>query len=400
MRFFASTAKGLEGLLAEELRAFGAAAVEPTRAGVAFEGGLEVGYRSCLWSRVASRILLPLGSFEARTPEQLYAGVHAIAWARHIPPRRTLAVDGSSVQSAIAHSHYAALKTKDAIVDRVRAARRTRPDVDVEQPDVRINLHLHRDRATLSIDLSGESQHRRGYRARRAPAPLKETLAAGVLLLSDWPRRAAAREPFLDPMCGSGTLAVEAAMMAGDVAPGLRRQHIGSAGWSGHDAALWKCLRDEAIERARAVARLRSPILGYDADPGAVRAAEQSAARAGLHGRVQFATRQLTDCVPPQGLAAGVIVTNPPYGIRLGREAALGDVYEQLGDVLRRRFLGWTAFVLTGSAPLAKRIGLRSERRTPLWNGAIECRLLEFPISAEPVRKGAGPRWRAAAHRD
>ncbi|MEO8605445.1 MAG: THUMP domain-containing protein [bacterium] len=394
MRFFATAAKGVEALVADELSSFGAADVEPTRAGVSFAGDLEVAYRAVLWSRVASRILLPLASFSAPSPQALYEGVGAIDWAAHVATRRTIAVDASTSESAIAHSHYAALKTKDAIVDQLRARRGTRPDVDVERPDVRVNVHLNRDRATVSLDLSGAAQHRRGYRDKRAAAPLKESLAAAVLLLADWPARAAARQPLLDPMCGSGTLVLEAALIAGDIAPGLRRAHFGCVGWAGHDAGLWTRLRSEADERAAAAPRRRAAIFAGDADARAVRAAETNAQHAGLHGRVRFAPLPLADCAPPPGAAAGVVVTNPPYGFRLGEEAQLGPLYAQLGDVLRRQFLGWTAFVLTGNSALAKRIGLRSSRRVPLWNGAIECRLLEFAISAAPVREVAGPHWR------
>ena len=394
MRFFATCARALEPLLADELRSFGATAVEPIRAGVGFEGELEVAYRACLWSRVASRILLPLKAFEAKTPQALYAGVQRIDWSKHLDPRRTLAVDCSTSQSAIDHSHYAALKTKDAIVDQLRARHGTRPSIDVERPDVRVNVHLNRDRATVSIDLSGESQHRRGYRVKGAAAPLKETLAAAVLLLADWPRRAAAREPLVDPMCGTGTLLTEAAQIAGDVAPGLRRAHFGCVGWGGHDASLWAQLRQDAEQRARAGARRRPQILGYDADPRAVRAAADNAARAGLADRIRVERRTLADCAPPAGAAAGLLVTNPPYGVRLGEEERLGTLYAELGDVMRHRFLGWTGCVLTGSSALAKRIGLRPARRIPLWNGALECRLLEFPISAAPVKESGGPKWR------
>jgi len=322
----------------------------------------------------------------------LYDGVAAVDWQQHVAPNRTIAVDASVSQSAIDHSHYAALKTKDAIVDRLRARRGTRPDVDVERPDVRINLYLNRDAATLSLDLSGSAAHRRGYRDTRAAAPLKESLAAAILLLADWPARAAARQPLVDPMCGSGTLLLEAALIAGDIAPGLRREHVGCVGWAGHDAALWARLRAEAEERAHVAARRRAAIAGSDSDARALRAAETSAQRAGVHGRVRFTHQRLADCTPPA--SAGVVVTNPPYGVRLGDAAQLGALYAQLGDVLRHRFLGWTAFVLTGSSALAKRIGLRSARRVPLWNGAIECRLLEIQISAAPVRDDGGPRWR------
>ncbi len=394
MRFFATTARALDALLADELTALGAQELEVGRAGVAFSGTLEIAYRACLWSRVASRVLLPLAAFDAASPEALYAGVQRVDWTRHLAPGRTLAVDCHLAQSAITHSHFAALKTKDAIVDQLRSRRGARPDVDVERPDVRVNLHLHRDRATVSIDLSGASQHRRGYRGRDAAAPLKETLAAAVLLLAGWPARAAARAPLVDPCCGSGTLAIEAALIAGDIAPGLRRAHAGCVGWAGHDAALWARLRAEADERARAGARRRPQILASDVDARSVRAAEASAERAGVGGRIRFAVRPLADVAPPAGAPPGVLVTNPPYGVRLGERERLAALYAELGDVLRRRFLGWTGYVLTGSSELAKRIGLRPARRIPLWNGAIECRLLELPISTTPVQEPHGPAWR------
>lgn len=394
MRFFATCARELESLLADELTALGATRVEASRAGVDFDGTLEIAYRACLWSRVASRVLLPLRAFDAPTPQALYAGVQRIDWTEHIAPGRTLAVDCVAAQSRISHSHFAALKTKDAIVDQLRTRRGKRPDVDVERPDVRVNVYLFRDEATVSIDLSGESQHRRGYRAKGAPAPLKENLAAAVLLLAGWPARAAANAPLMDPMCGSGTLVIEAALMAADAAPGLHRTQAGCVGWAGHDAALWKRLITEAEERARAGAERRSLIVGCDAEPRAVHAAEAAARRVGLSGRIRFSQRPLSDCAPPEGAPPGVLVVNPPYGVRLGDEAELGSLYAELGDIMRRRFLGWNCFVLTGNAALAKRIGLRPARRMPVYNGALECRLLEFPISAEPVKESGGPRWR------
>jgi 23S rRNA (guanine2445-N2)-methyltransferase / 23S rRNA (guanine2069-N7)-methyltransferase len=398
MNFFATTAKGMETLLAGELRELGGAAVEERRAGVAFQGALEVAYRACLWSRVANRILLPLASFDAPTPEALYAGVGAIGWGDHIGRGRTLAVDCSTSRSRIDHSHYAALKTKDAIVDQLRARRGARPDVDTARPDVRVNVYIHADRATVSVDLSGESQHRRGYRAAGATAPLKENLAAAILLLADWPQRARAGWPLLDPMCGSGTILLEAALIAGDVAPGLRRDYFGCTGWRGHDPALWSRLRREAEARAAQGLRRLPPMRGDDADARAVRAAQANLARADLAKRVHVERRALADCAPlaARGGATdhGILVTNPPYGERLGDAETLAPLYAQLGDVLRRRFPGWTGYVLTGAPALAKRIGLRPSRRITLYNGAIECRLLELPISATPVRDDLGPRWR------
>ncbi|MGH7786856.1 MAG: THUMP domain-containing class I SAM-dependent RNA methyltransferase [Candidatus Binatia bacterium] len=396
LRFFATTAKGMEALLAGELRGLGAEAVEERRAGVGFEGGLEVAYRACLWSRTANRVLLPLAGFAAASPEALYAGVRSIAWGDHLGRGRTVAVDASVGRSQITHSHYAALKTKDAIVDQLREQRGTRPNVETARPDVRVNVYLHDDQASVAIDLSGESQHRRGYRDAPGLAPLKENLAAAILLLAEWPRLAAQGAPLLDPMCGSGTIALEAALIAADVAPGLAREYFGCIGWRGHDPVLWARLRREAEERARAARRL-PPIHGYDADARAVRAAQAHAVQAGFGGRVHFERRTLAECTPIPGRGgaiAGVLVTNPPYGERLGTTEQLGALYAELGDVLRRRFPGWTGWVLSGNPALAKRIGLRPAHRHILYNGAIECRLLELPISAAPVKDDGGPRWR------
>lgn len=261
-----------------------------------------------------------------------------------------------------------------------------------------MNVYLHDDRAVVSIDLSGESQHRRGYRTSGGEAPLKENLAAAILRLADWPRRARAGEPLVDPMCGSGTIATEAALIAGDVAPGLRREYFGCSGWLGHNAAVWARLRREAEVRAREGLRRLPPIHAYDADARAVRAAHANVAGAELSKRVHVERRAIGDCAPIAarggGTGSGLLVTNPPYGERLGAVDQLGPLYEQLGDLLRRRFPGWVGYVLTGAPALAKRIGLRPSRRIVLYNGAIECRLLELPISSAPVRDAAGPRWR------
>jgi 23S rRNA (guanine2445-N2)-methyltransferase / 23S rRNA (guanine2069-N7)-methyltransferase len=398
--FFATTAKGLEAVLAGELRAFAVTDVELQRAGVAFRGPLESGYRACLWSRVASRVLLPLASFPAETPAALYAGVRTIRWSEHIGRGRTLAVDCAVSHSRITHSHFAALKTKDAIVDQLREQLGTRPSVAVERPDVRINVYLHEDRATVSIDLAGDSLHRRNYRQSGGVAPIKENLAAAVLLLADWPRLARARVPLLDPLCGSGTLCIEAALIAADIAPGRGRPYFGFLGWRGHQAALWDDLLSEAAERERRGAQPLPLIRGYDADAAAIRNALANVDRAGLRGRVHIEKRALADCepiaVPVAGDVRGLVVTNPPYGERLGDPAALADLYAQLGDTLRRKFTGWTGYVLTGNRALGGRIGLRPSRRHVLYNGAIECRLLVFPISATPVQS-AGPGWRRRA---
>ncbi|MDP6042636.1 MAG: THUMP domain-containing protein, partial [Candidatus Latescibacteria bacterium] len=231
---FATTPRGLEALLADEIRDLGGEEVRVVRSGVGFVGDREVAYRLCLWSRVAGRVLLTLGEFEAETPEALYEGVQGIDWSEHLMPEGTLAVTCASVQSEISHTHFGALKVKDAIVDQFRDRMGVRPSVEVIQPDVRVNLYLFRNQATLSLDLSGESLHRRGYRVAGGEAPLKEHLAAALLLRARWLEVAKAGGSLIDPMCGSGTFLVEAAMMAGDVAPGLSRSYFGFENWLQH----------------------------------------------------------------------------------------------------------------------------------------------------------------------
>jgi len=399
--FFATTAKGLENVLATELEALGAAAIEPRRAGVSFSGnGLEIAYRVCLWSRVANRVLLPLGSFPAATPEALYEGVRSIRWSDHVTPRRTLAVDFAATQSAVSHSHFGALKTKDAIVDQFRDLTGMRPSIDVARPDVRVNVYVHANHAVVSIDLSGESLHRRSYRQQGGVAPLKENLAAAILLLADWPRLARVGVPLIDPMCGSGTLPIEAALIAADIAPGRGRTYFGFLGWCGHQPAVWTRLADEARDREVRDPRKLPPIRGYDANAAAVRSTLTNAERAGVRALVHVEKRALADCEPVasrvSGDVRGLVVANPPYGERLGSSETLGELYATLGDVLRRKFTGWTGYVLTGNVGLSRRIGLRAARRHVLYNGAIECRLLVFPISSVAVRDDARPHWRRA----
>jgi 23S rRNA (guanine2445-N2)-methyltransferase / 23S rRNA (guanine2069-N7)-methyltransferase len=393
-RYFATTARGTEEILAEELRALGAEEVTPRWAGVEFAGTFELGYRVCLWSRVASRVLLVLGRLDVPSGDALYEGVRGMDWSAHVDPRGTLAVDFTGTSDAITNTHYGALRTKDAIVDQLREQHGARPSIDTVRPAVRVHVHLEDERATVSLDLAGEALHRRGYRTEGGAAPLRETLAAAILLVGDWPRLAAAGAPLVDPMCGSGTLVIEAALMAADRAPGLGREYFGFLGWRGHEAAMWARLCDEARERARQAAPA-ARVLGYDIDPAVLRVARANVARAGLGGRVELRECALIDAVAPEGgSVGGLLVTNPPYGERLGEAADLGALYRTLGDVLKRRFAGWRALVLTGERELAKEVGLRSSRRWVLYNGAIECRLLEYPLAGTPPKDEAGPVWR------
>jgi 23S rRNA (guanine2445-N2)-methyltransferase / 23S rRNA (guanine2069-N7)-methyltransferase len=379
MHFFASCPPGVADLTAAELRAAGATQTREFKLGVQFESTLEAAYRACLWSRTASRILMPLATFPVATADALYAGVKQIDWASHLGPRATLAVEFAGTAPGITHTHFGALKTKDAIVDRLRERSGERPSIDVERPSVRVDVRLDRERATVSLDLSGESLHRRAYRARGVAAPLKENLAAAILLRSGWPAIAAAGGALLDPLCGSGTLLLEGALMALDIAPGSLRSYFGFLGWAGHDRALWERLLAEARERREATSGSKLAIRGFDRDATAVRAALENVERAKLRGMVHVERRelhQLTNEIGPTGL----IVTNPPYGERIGDQEQLQALYATLGEKLREHFEGWKAAVFTGNPPLAKALGINARRTHTLYNGKIECRLLRMDV--------------------
>lgn len=379
---FATAAKGLETLVADELRDLGASDIAPVRAGVAFRGSLSIAYRACLWLRTASRVLLTLHRFEAPDPQALYEGVRAFDWYEHLAPTGTLAVDFSAARSTITHTHFGAQKVKDAVVDQFRERFGVRPSVDPAQPDVRVNVYIHQDAATVSVDLAGQSLHRRGYRSEQTEAPLKENLAAAILLRAGWPRAAKQGEPLVDPMCGSGTLPIEAALMAADIAPGLTRDYFGFLRWRQHDQALWSTVLEEARERKRQGVKGMPSVSGYDRDAKSVALARRNVTRAGLTGRVTIERRALESCAKPSEADRGLVVVNPPYGERLGEAAALPAVYRALGMGLKVGFPGWRAAVFTGNAACAKHLGLSAHKVNKLYNGALACELLHIELHA------------------
>lgn len=388
MRFFATCAKGLEYLLRDELVAQGAQSVREAQAGVHFEGALVDGYRACLESRLASRVLLPIARFDAADPEQLAAGVAAIDWSGHLAADGTLAVDAVCVISQIKHSQYAAQRVKDAIVDQFRAVAGTRPGVDLERPDLRLNLHLKRDQATLSIDLAGTSLHRRGWHANPVDAPLKENLAAAILLRGAWPAIHAGGGALVDPMCGSGTLLIEGALMAADVAPGLHRDYFGFLGWRGHDAALWAGLLADAKARAeRGLRELAGVFYGSDIDPAAIRAAARNAQAAGVAGFIRLERHDVLRLQRPAGLERGLVVCNPPYGERLGERAELPALYRGLGQALAQQFGHWQAALIISDEALGHALGLGAHKRYRLYNGALECSLLLIDLAPRERRE-------------
>ncbi|MGH8146931.1 MAG: bifunctional 23S rRNA (guanine(2069)-N(7))-methyltransferase RlmK/23S rRNA (guanine(2445)-N(2))-methyltransferase RlmL [Rhodanobacteraceae bacterium] len=380
--FFATCPKGLEYLLRDELAALGAQAHEAL-AGVRFEGSLETAYRACLESRLASRVLMPLAEFDVADADALYQGVRAIDWSQHMAPDATLAIDASGSAGSVTHSVFAAQKAKDAIVDQCRERFDTRPDVQPERPAVRLNLRLHKGRATVSLDLSGEPLHRRGWRREQGEAPLKENLACAMLLRARWPEIYAQGGGLVDPMCGSGTLLIEAAWMAADVAPGLEREYFGLLGWRGHDEALWQRLRDEARERALEGLRgLRACFFGSDSDSRMIAIATHNLQTAGVAGFVVLAKHDVAHLQRPETFATGLAITNPPYGERMGDLSTLPDLYRTFGDRLRADFAGWHAALLTSERELERALGLTADKRYVLYNGAIECALSVFDVRA------------------
>jgi len=380
MQFFATVPQAMESLLANELQGFGAQGVKEKRAGVSFAGDLEVAYRTCLWSRLANRVFLRLGDFDAPDTDALYAGTQSVHWPEHLDVNGTLAVDVSLRRSSITNSLFAAQRVKDAVVDQFRELCGKRPSVNVEQPDLRLRIHVDEARASLSIDLSGDSLHRRGYRLAQGQAPLKENVAAGLLVWADWPTIASSGGACVDPMCGSGTIPIEAAWMATDTAPGLARRYFGFLGWRNHEPDLWLRLCEEARQRQEDGRRHAPIVLGYDVDAQSVRAAWTNIERAGLRGLVHVERRDIAECQAPTGVTRGVVIMNPPYGERQGELDALKVLYTRLGVELKTKFPGWTAYVLTANESLGKRLGLRATRSHQFFNGALPCRLLCVPI--------------------
>ena len=368
--------------------------VKAQRGAVEFQGRLQEGYRAVLWSRIASRIFLRLGRAEARDAAGLYEGARQVVWEDHIDRDRTLAVSFVGKSPEIRDTRFGALKVKDAIVDRLRDRRGVRPDIDVAQPDVPVHVHLDHAVATFNLDLCGAPLHLRGGGGRMSgAAPLRETLAAALLWFCDWPQRAAAGESFYDPFCGSGTLLLEAAGIAQHRAPALGRETFGFLGWAGHREDVWKELLAEATEAVVPAAEVPNVIAGGDADRRSIRDARRNFARFGLQDLLEVVAEDVRSLTEPPGASPGLLVANPPYGERLGDSESLAGLYQDFGDRLRREFLGWHAGVLLARKSHAGALGLKPSARRPVFNGPIECRFLEIPISSRPPEKSA-PGWR------
>ncbi|WP_130472641.1 bifunctional 23S rRNA (guanine(2069)-N(7))-methyltransferase RlmK/23S rRNA (guanine(2445)-N(2))-methyltransferase RlmL [Candidatus Magnetaquicoccus inordinatus] len=376
---FITTAAGFEPLLANELRQLGASAIRPGIAGVACLASPHTTMRIALWSRVASRILLPLAKIPGLDSTAFHQAIQEIPWEEYLHSHSTFAVDFTGTNSLFRHSHFGALKVKDAIVDRFRSRGQERPSINTEQPDLRIHLRLQADKARLSLDLSGNGLHRRGWRLQPTSATLRETLAAAILLFADWPQIAAQQGALLDPMCGSGTLVIEAAWIAANIAPGLLQKSFGFHRLPGFDSSAWNELRSEAQQQAEQGLRTLPPLFAWDHDPSALRAAQQNIRQAGLAEHVQLALRPLQqlsrqDPLPDYGL----LVVNPPYGVRQEEEESLPLLYQQLGEKMRQVTPHWQRALFTSRAELLKNVGLRPAQDLLLHNGPLPCHLWIF----------------------
>tara|TARA_R110000787_G_scaffold19297_7_gene58072 strand:- start:3518 stop:5749 length:2232 start_codon:yes stop_codon:yes gene_type:complete len=381
--WFVTCPRGLEGLLVDELNSLGIANTRETVAGVEFRDELKAAYEVCLWSRLANRVLLPLCTFVVDSADDLYAGARGFDWASQFAVGATIAIDFVGTGSGIDNTQFGAQRVKDGVVDFFRECTGDRPNVDIRAPDIRINARFARGKVTLSLDFSGDSLHRRGYRQVNTSAPLKENLAAALLTRAGWP--GAEYRALVDPMCGSGTLLIEGAMMAADIAPGLSRARNGFDRWLGHQQVLWQALLAQALlRREQGLAKALPPILGYDQDATAVRAAEANIVNAQLAQYISVTQQAVVNLRNPLPTGQrGLLLTNPPYGARLGDEAGLRPLYRGLGEVLKSQFAGWRAAVFSGNDRLCFELGLRSHKQYKLFNGAIPARLLLIEVFAD-----------------
>jgi len=385
--FFASCPKGLESLLNKEIGAFSPPSMKEIPGGIFFSGSLELALKICLWSRTASRVFLTLSDFPAGDPDELYRQCRAFPWDEYMDADQTFAVSGNVFSSSINHSHFAALKVKDAIADHFREKSGKRPSVATEHPDLQFNIFINKNIASLRLDLSGDSLHKRGYRSGIVSAPMKENLAAAVLLFSRWQWISEEGGSLADLMCGSGTFPIEAAMIAGNIAPGLYREYFGFTAWKKFDKKIWQSLLEDAESKRRNGMDKIPPIFGFDLSEKAVEMARENAENAGLEDKIIFEKRKVEDSFKIE-TKPGLVVMNPPYGERMGvyRNSdpnQYNKFYESIGERLRQDFIGWEGAVFTGNPEASREIRLRPRKVRTLFNGALECRLLHYEIKPE-----------------
>ncbi|KEI72166.1 50S rRNA methyltransferase [Endozoicomonas elysicola] len=390
LTLFASCPKGVESPLAAELKVLGASDVAETVAGVSFSGSLELAYKACLWSRLASRILLRIGEVDSSDKHALYQGVQSFDWDEHLDQGSSFRVDFNGATPDITHTRFGSQFVKDAIVDQLRDRHGWRPSVSNSNPDLRINVHARDKRAFVAIDLSGQSLHERGYRLEAGEAPLKENLAAALLYRAGWPEVAKQGGTLLDPMCGSGTLLIEGAMMAADIAPGLLRARYGFDKWMGHVPKLWLSVLEEARERRTAgLAAMKSTIIGYEGLPKIVGRARANLQRAGLSKQVTIQQQELANLTVDTAIEPGLVIANPPYGERMGDETSLVYLYKHLGEKLKQETPGWQAGIFTSSPALARSLGMGPKKSYTLFNGTLSCKLFLYDIrERQPDKPG------------
>ena len=366
----AKTLRGAEDVVADELRTLGAATVQPTNCAVKFTGDKRLLYKANLCSRTAMRILVPLRIFKAKDKDELYQRVSTVNWSRYMDTDGTLAVDAFISDSAFDNSIFVAQRVKDAIVDQFRRHTGKRPSVDLNDPDLRLNIYIQGSLAVLSLDSSGEPLYRRGYRTEAGEAPINEVLAATLITLTGWDGKIT----FLDPMCGSGTFLIEAAMMARRIAPG-RARRFGFMRWKDYDTALF----ESVLAEAEGVILPEAPgvIIGSDIDPERIREVRANARRANVLNDIRLECKSFEEKLPPP--PPGILIMNPPYDKRLGLED-VGSFYRMIGDTLKSKYEGYNAFIFTSNAQAAKSVGLQTSRRITLFNGPLECRLLKYEI--------------------
>lgn len=378
--FFATCPRGLESVLVDELSTMGANNVAPTDGGASFTGDMPLAWRANLESRVATRILWRVGKADYQTEDDIYKAALALPWPSWFDVSRTMMVKVTAVKSPLKSLEFITLRIKDAVCDKFRNAGGTRPSIDTREPDVRIHAYLTATECQLYVDTSGAALFQRGNRKSSVDAPLRENLAAGILKLSGWQPGA----PLLDPMCGSGTFLIEAALIALDIAPGMNRGFAFEK-LKNFNADAWNAIKAQARKRIKPAAPMQ--IFGSDSDMRAVRAARQNLEAAGFSNVVQVRQADILDSEAPA--PAGVLLSNPPYGVRIGEQEQLAELYPQLAASLKRNFAGWNAFFLTSDTRMPKLMRLAPSRKTPLFNGPLECRLYEFRMVAGSNRKSA-----------
>lgn len=379
--FFASCPTGMADLVEKELRSFGLKTYEKTVGGVVFESNWAGCYKANLNSRFASRILKPILDFPAYQNEDIYNNILKHDFTKYIKPNQTLAVDAAVKECKMLDQRFLAMKVKDAIVDQFREKYGSRPDVESKNPDLRIHIRGYKNQYHVSIDTSGDSLFMRGYRTMTGDAPIKENLAAGLIGLAEWDMKS----PIVDLFCGAGTILIEAAMMALNIAPGLGRKKFGFMNFTDFDSAVWDKVVDEAIAEEKE--DLDFKFYGYDLDKKVLQMAKQNAKNASVAEFIEFSSMPIATAHPPADVQAGMIITNPPYGARIGDEDNLKDVYRDLGYTLKHRFSGWSAWILAGSKELLSEMKLKATRKHFVYNGNIECRFLKYEMFEGSKRK-------------